>query len=103
MKRFLILAALIGGALLASLPTDAMAHGPNWYARRGYYGGYYGNPCYRPYPYRPAYCYRAPVYSYSFGAAYPRPYYDYGYYRGGYSYPAARWDRDRDRGRYRRR
>jgi len=42
MKRFLILAAVIGGALLASAPTDAMAHGWRWYARRGYAGAYSG-------------------------------------------------------------
>jgi hypothetical protein len=57
-KRFLILAALIGGTLLASLPGDAMARGPNWYARHGYYPSYYGG-YYVGYG-RPRYYYRRP-------------------------------------------
>ncbi|HEY3967341.1 MAG TPA: hypothetical protein VGM05_22465 [Planctomycetaceae bacterium] len=69
MKRFLIMAALVGGALLASTPTDAMAHTWRWYARRGYYGAYYAGPVVHSRHYRrpavvvqtPGY-YAAPVY-----------------------------------------
>lgn len=60
MKRFLIIAALLGGALLASAPGDAMAHGRRWYGRRGYYGGYYPAPVYRHAYRRPGFIVQTP-------------------------------------------
>ena len=87
--------AALGALALASLgvagttPASAQSFGFSFGTGPVYGGYYYSDPCYRPYPYRPAYCYQpAPVYGYY------RPYYrPYAYY-GGYR------DRYRDRGRY---
>jgi hypothetical protein len=93
--------AALGALALASLglasatPASAQTSFGFSFGTSPYYGGYYySDPCYRPYPYRPGYCYRpvAPAYGYY------RPYYrPYAYY----SYRDRYWDRGRHRGWYR--
>lgn len=88
--------AALGALALASLgvaaatPADAAASFGFSFGTGPYYGGYYrADPCYRPYAYRPGYCFRpAPAYGYYYGRSYYRPYGYHGY--------RDRW-RDRDR------
>jgi hypothetical protein len=78
--------AALGALALAALgagttgPANAQTSFGFSFGSGPYYGdyrsGYYGNPCYRPYRFRPAYCFRrGPGYGY-----YARPAYrSYGY------------------------
>jgi hypothetical protein len=83
--------ALASFGMATAAPASAQSFGFS-FGTGPYYGGYYSNPCYEPYGYRPYYCYRpAPVYrSYR---PYYRPY--------AYNYRDRYWDRGRHRGWYR--
>jgi hypothetical protein len=83
-------AVMLGGAALASTaPANAAVVGVT-IGVPGVAVGYYGNPCYRPYAWRPAYCY-APVYGGYYGASWYAPYRVY----GGRDYAVrGRFDRD---------
>ena len=85
--------AALGALALASLgmasatPANAQTSFGFSFGTSPYYGGYYSNPCYEPYGYRPYYCYR-PAPAYGYYRPYYRPYGYYGYrdryYRGRY-------------------
>jgi len=70
------------GAAAATPANAASSFGFSFGTGPSYGGGYYADPCFGPYRYRPYYCRPAPVYRY-----YDRPYYGRSYYRPyGYRY-----------------
>jgi hypothetical protein len=78
--------AALGALALASLgaaattPANAQSSFGFSFGTGPYYGGaYYADPCFRPYRFRPGYCFRGPrAYGY-YGRPYYRPYVRYGY------------------------
>jgi hypothetical protein len=95
MKRFLILAAVLGGLVFAGMPRSAEAHG-GWrggygrggYGYRGGWRGGYGRGGYGYYGggYRPGVFIGTPGFQFGYGTGYGVP-----YYGGGYGYGCRGW------------